>query len=72
MAWKLYYYDEVVQDVRETKKWYREQQKGLDDRFAKDVKASINRLQKNPLNYEIKYRNVRIAYCDVFPYAIHF
>jgi len=72
MAWKLYYYDEVVQDVREAKKWYREQQEGLDDRFAKDVKASINRLQKNPLNYEIKYRNVRIAYCDVFPYAIHF
>lgn len=72
MAWKLYYYDEVVQDVREAKKWYREQQKGLDSRFAKDVKASINRLQKNPLNYEIKYKNIRIVYCDIFPYAIHF
>jgi hypothetical protein len=33
MAWKLYYYDEVVQDIREAKKWYREQQKGLDNRL---------------------------------------
>lgn len=72
MAWKLYYYDEVILDVREAKKWYREQLEGLDKRFADDVKISINRLQKNPLNYEIKYKNIRIAYCDIFPYAIHF
>ena len=50
MAWKLYYYDEVVQDIREAKKWYREQQKGLDSRFTEDIRISINRLQKNPLN----------------------
>jgi hypothetical protein len=72
MVWKLYYYAEVTQDVREAKKWYREQLEGLDRRFAEDVKLSINRLQKNPLNYEIKYKNIRIVYCDIFPYAIHF
>jgi hypothetical protein len=72
MPWKLYYYDEVIQDIREAKKWYREQQKGLDARFAADVKISIGRLKENPLNYEVKYRNVRVVYCDIFPYAIHF
>jgi hypothetical protein len=72
MAWKLYYYDEVAVDVADAKKWYRKQQKYLDKRFAEDVKISLDRLQKNPLNYEIKYRNVRIAYCDIFPYAVHF
>jgi len=72
MALKLFYYDEVGQDIREARKWYREQQLGLDNRFAADVKLSISRLQKNPLNYEVKYRNVRIAYCDIFPYGIHF
>jgi plasmid stabilization system protein ParE len=72
MLWQLYYYDEVSQDIREAKKWYAEQQKGLDKRFTEDVKTSITRLQKNPLNYEVRYKNVRVVYCDIFPYSIHF
>lgn len=72
MTWKLYYYDEVAKDIFEAKKWYREQQNGLDKRFVDDIKISIERLQKDPLNYEIRYRNTRIVYCDIFPYAIHF
>jgi hypothetical protein len=46
MTWKLYYYDEVIQDIREAKKWYREQQKGLDTRFVADVKISIDPYKK--------------------------
>jgi plasmid stabilization system protein ParE len=72
MAWKFAYYDEVRVDVREAKAWYFKQQKGLEKKFAADVKECIARLQKNPLHYEIKHRQVREAYCSVFPYAIHF
>ena len=72
MAWKLYYYNQVAIDIIEAKQWYKKRQKYLDKRFAEDVKISINRLQKNPLHYEVKYRNIRIAFCDIFPYAIHF
>jgi len=72
MALKLYYYDEVIIDIREAKQWYRKQQENLDKRFAEDIKITVNRMQKNPLNYEVKYRNVRVAYCDIFPYSVHF
>lgn len=72
MGWKLAYYDEVLLDVRDARKWYFDQQKGLEKRFAEDVKKCIARLQKNPLNYEVRYKQVRLAYCTVFPYAIHF
>jgi len=44
----------------------------LDKEFAKEVKKCIQRLQKNPLGYEVKYRNVRTAFTEVFPYAVHF
>ncbi|MBS1502663.1 MAG: type II toxin-antitoxin system RelE/ParE family toxin [Bacteroidetes bacterium] len=44
----------------------------LDRRFADDVKVTISKLQKNPLHYKPRYRNVRVAYCDIFPYAVHF
>jgi plasmid stabilization system protein ParE len=72
MTLELHYYDEVIIDIREAKQWYRKQQRNLDKRFAEDIKITVKRLQKKPLNYEVKYRNVRIAYCDVFPYAVHF
>jgi plasmid stabilization system protein ParE len=72
MVWRLAYYDEVILDIRDAKKWYFEQQKGLEKRFAEDVKKCISRIQKNPLHYEIRYRQVRLAHCAIFPYAIHF
>jgi hypothetical protein len=72
MAWKLTYYDEVRLDVRDAKDWYYKRQKGLEKRFAKDVKDCIGRLKENPYHYEIKYKKVRTALCSVFPYAVHF
>lgn len=72
MTWKLSYYDEVRTDVRDAKKWYNERQKGLEKRFAEDVKQCIAQLQKNPFHYEVRYKNVRFAYCSIFPYAVQF
>ena len=72
MVWKLAYFDEVKQDVKEAKNWYFKRQPGLEKRFALDVKEALDRLKKDPLHYEVKYRNVRTVLCRVFPYAIHF
>lgn len=72
MIYSLYYYDAVKTDIIEAKDWYKKQQPGLEKRFAVEVKNCLKRVQNNPLNYEIKYKNVRTAFTSVFPYAIHF
>ncbi len=72
MVFNLDYLDVVKSDICEAKDWYKNQKTGLDRDFAREVKKSILRLQKNPLNYEVKYRNVRTAFTEVFPYAVHF
>jgi plasmid stabilization system protein ParE len=72
ILWEVFYFDEVKPDIKGAKEWYKSQKDGLEKRFIHDIKASIIRLQKNPLKYEVRYRNIRIAYPDVFPYAIHF
>ncbi|MDN3582664.1 type II toxin-antitoxin system RelE/ParE family toxin [Mucilaginibacter flavus] len=72
MAYSLHYLDIVKVDLVEAKDWYKNQKPGLEKQFSREVKACIARLQKNPLGYEIKYKNVRTAFTDVFPYAIHF
>lgn len=72
MAFTLYYLDTVKSDIREAKDWYRNQKHGLEKDFVREVKRCILRLQENPFAYEVKYRNVRTAFTEVFPYAIHF
>ncbi len=72
MIWELVYYDAVLLDLREAKKWYFEQQKGLEKRFSKDVKGCIERLSKNPFYYEMRYKNVRLVHCETFPYSVHY
>lgn len=72
MAFKVLYFDEVRQDIKDAKSWYRNQLKGLEKRFAEDIKIAISRLKDRPSVHAIRYKNIRIARPDVFPYSIHF
>jgi hypothetical protein len=72
MAYKVLYFDEVKQDIKDAKDWYRSQLRGLEKRFAEDIKTAILRLRERPDVHAIRYKNIRIAHPDVFPYSIHF
>ena len=72
MRFSLFYFDEVKYDVRDAKAWYRKQKDGLEKHFAEEVKKCIGRLHTNPFAYEIKFKNIRTAFTEVFPHAIHF
>ena len=48
MPYSLAYYREAKKDISEAKLWYYNQQKGLEKRFAGDVKNAIIRLRANP------------------------
>lgn len=64
---------EAAQDFKEAKLWYkRTKVNGLSQRFTNAVKTTITNLQKLPTAYAVRYKNVRIAHTDKFPYAIHF
>lgn len=68
----LFYFDDAKIDVRESKKWYKKQREGLEKRFAEAVKEVIYNVQNNPYSYELRYKNIRIAYTKIFPFGIHF
>ena len=53
-------------------KYYDEISSELADRFHKDFKKTIDIIESNPLLYQIRYRNIRIANFNNFPYSIHF
>ena len=70
--YKVLYLDEVENDIAIAKKWYAEQQNGLDVRFVTAVKETLSSILKMPSAYSVRYRNIRIAHTKVFPYNVHF
>lgn|SRR5690554_3872128 len=62
----------VNEDLREAAIWYNRASDGLGVVFLKEIKKEVNQILKNPLAYEIRYADIRIAYVKKFPYGIHF
>lgn len=60
------------EDIRSTAKWYDKKQKGLGKRFTKEVRKKVAHICKNPENIVTRYRDVKTAIVNVFPYMIHF
>jgi mRNA-degrading endonuclease RelE of RelBE toxin-antitoxin system len=72
MAYKFLYFDEVLIDVQEAKAWYKEKSDRLENEFALAVETALERIQKMPSGYSIRYKNIRIIHTKVFPYNIHY
>ena len=72
MAYKIFFFDEVKEDIKEAKRWYKKQSLGIEKRFAKDIKNCIISLTQNPYAHAVRYKQVRIAYPLIFPYAVRY
>ena len=74
MTFRLVVRPEVDHDLQIAEEWYEQQQSGLGHEFLRDVRATIERLLRNPLIYRVRYgpRPVRWAYTRRFPYRIIF
>ena len=62
----------ALNDIREAKEWYNEQQKGLGTRFTKAVRSTVKRVAHYPYHFAIRYSQTRMAQLSVFPYLVHY
>lgn len=58
MRYQIIYHTDAENDIRNAKKWYKNQQSGLEKWFALALKETINYIIKNPFLFEVKYRNL--------------
>ena len=72
MKYQIIYHTDAENDIRQAKKRYKEQQLGLEKRFALAVKETIKYIIGNPFLFEVKYKNTRVAFTSVFPFGIHY
>jgi len=72
LKYSLLFSDEANYDIIDAFLWYEEARSGLGKDFELCLEAEINRISRNPLQYPIQYKKIRIAYIERFPYGIHF
>jgi toxin ParE1/3/4 len=59
-------------DLRDAVDFYDSKQSGLGDRFFSNLSEKIEKIKSNPLHYAIRYKEVRCAKIDNFPFMVHF
>ena len=71
--YKVFVLNLAKEDFEAGKNYYQQiPVKGLSNRFKSAVKSKLIKISKHPTAYSVRYKNVRIAYTEKFPYAIHF
>jgi plasmid stabilization system protein ParE len=63
---------EAKRDLREARKWYNQQQKGLGNRFATEVNEVLEDICRNPWFASVRFENVRTPFLKNFPYSVHY
>jgi hypothetical protein len=72
MSYKIKLLPEAHLDIKESIEWYNEQKAGLGKRFYESVKLRLDYIKKNPLHYQVSYRDVRNAMVNKFPHQVHY
>jgi toxin ParE1/3/4 len=62
----------ALEDIRQAVEYYEDLQKGLEDRFRKELQSTLYSIQRNALFASIRYDDIRCAQLRKFPYAIHY
>lgn len=64
--------DESRLDILDAFSWYESRREGLGKDFELCLEAGFNQIQRNPLLFQKRYRNLHIYFIDRFPYGIHY
>ena len=72
MTYKLVIKPFAELDAMEAAKWYNDHREGLGDEFLLALEAKIHAIRRNPNQFSVKYKKVRRALTERFPYGIFF
>jgi hypothetical protein len=59
-------------DLKEAFDWYELQQPGLGTKFISFVDKKIEFISSNPFRCPTKFKNIRVALVERFPFVIHY
>lgn len=72
MAYEIIISPSAGLDIIEAIDWYNEQQPNLGFRFYKYLQTALNSIKENPSGFAVRYKTIRTAIVNKFPYMIHY
>lgn len=72
MSYRIKLLPEARLDIKEIIEWYNGKKRGLGKWFYESLKSRIDYIRKNPLHYQVIYRDIRNAPINRFPYQVHY
>ena len=72
MKYTVEFRKEALQDILEAITWYENHREGLGDEFFISLEKSKHLIEQNPLQFSQKYKGIRKAIINRFPYIIYF
>ena len=72
MTWRVILTEAAEQDINAAAIWYEHEGKGLGRRFLDAVATAIERIESNPQQFPIVYRDKRRTLLKRFPYGLYF
>ena len=63
---------EALFDIEDIIYWYEDQRKGFSYDFELCLEVGVFEIQRIPLGYQKRYKNVMIKFINRFPYGIHY
>ncbi len=71
MAYKFLFHERFKSDIKESRKWYNQQQKGLRKKFYIEVKNVLETIRKTT-HFQIRYDEIRCVPLKKYPFMIHY
>lgn len=72
MKYSIEFEEDSLNDFFDGIAYYEKISESLADQFYNDFWRSIDRIKENPLHYQNRYRGIRIAFTEKFPFGIHY
>lgn len=72
MKYLVEYLENSLEDYYNGMNRYDKISENLADKFYDLFWSTMHIVKENPLIFQIRYRNIRIAFTPTFPYGIHF
>jgi len=72
LSWRAFFTHSANQDLLDARDWYEIERSGLGLEFVDEVEWATTRIESNPEQFAIVYRDVRFCPVKRFPYIIAF
>ena len=72
MKYSIKFEEDCLTDFFEGIAYYETISDSLAEKFHREFWKTIDLIKANPLHYQNRYKEVRIAFTEIFPFGIHY